>query len=199
MDLEARVRAAVEPHSAVRKVRLVGSRARGEPTPLSDWDFVVETDDVDTVAETLPQLVERLDPLVAQWDRLSEEHACYMLVLGDGVKVDFMLDRPPTVARPWEVRRETLAPLDGHFWDWILWLGGKQLRGRDELVRSMLSGLMFEHLLGPLGVAQPPESIAEAVASYRDARAGREREFDIEVPRRLERAVLPRLEAIGLA
>jgi hypothetical protein len=97
------------------------------------------------------------------------------------------------------VRPETLAELDGHFWDWILWLGGKQLRGRDELVRSMLSGVMFEHLLGPLGVARPPGAIAETVAAYREARATREAEFGSVVPRQLEQAVLPRLEAAGLA
>ena len=156
-------------------------------------------DDVDAAAEALPALVLPLDPLVAQWDRLSEECACHMLILRDGVKVDFMLDRPPQLEPPWEVRPDTLAALDGHFWDWILWLGGKQLRGRQELVRSMLGGLMFEHLLGPLGVSRPPESIAKAVAVYRQARAKREHELGVEVPRQLEEAVLARLRAAGLA
>ena len=28
---------------------------------------------------------------------------------------------------PWRLSAETLAPIDGHFWDWTLWLGGKAL------------------------------------------------------------------------
>ena len=199
MDLDARVRTLLEPHPAVRAVRLVGSRARGEPTSLSDWDFVVESDDADALADALPGLVGPLEPVVAQWDRLSEESACYMLLLLDGMKVDFIVDRPPLLEPPWEVRPETLTAIDAHFWDWILWLGGKQLRGRDELVASMVGGLMFEHLLEPLGVTRAPESIADAVAAYRDARAARERELGIDVPRRPEEAVLPRLQAAGLA
>jgi hypothetical protein len=199
VDLEATVRALIEPHPSVGGLRLVGSRAHGSPTVLSDWDFLVESDDVEAVTAALPTLVAPLEPLVAQWDRLSEESAYYMLILPEGVKVDFVLDRPPMLEPPWDVRPETLAPLDGHFWDWILWLGGKQLRGEDELVRSMLAGLMFEHLLGPLGVAEAPPSIGDAIERYRTARAARESEFGIEVPRRVEAAVLPRLEAAGLA
>ena len=57
---------------------------------------------------------------------------------------------------------------------------------------------MFEHLLSPLGVAQPPESIAEAVTAYREARGARERDLGAAVPRALEEAVLPRLESAGL-
>jgi hypothetical protein len=198
VDLEARVRALLAPHPAVRAVRLVGSRARGEPTPLSDWDFLVDSDDTETLVEALADLLAPLEPVAAQWDRLSEESACYMLLLAEGVKVDFVVDRPPFLEPPWEVRSDTLAGIDAHFWDWILWLGGKQRRGREDLVASMLGGLMFDHLLGPLGVSRRPESIAEAVAAYRKARATREQELGVEVPRRVEEAVLPRLAAAGL-
>jgi hypothetical protein len=179
-------------------VTLVGSRARGDPTPLSDWDFLLESDEVDALTTALPPLVAPLEPLVAQWDRLSEEGACYMLLLADGTKVDFVLERPPFLEPPWQVRADTLAALDGHFWDWILWLGAKQLRGDDALVRAMLGGLMFEHLLGPLGVHHRPVSLADAVERYRSARAEREVEFGVDVPRTIERAVLPRLEAAGI-
>jgi hypothetical protein len=195
VDLVARVRAAVASHPAVRDLQLVGSRARGDPTELSDWDFLIQTEDVDTVERSLPGLVRSLDPLVAQWDRLSEEATYYMLILPGGVKVDFVLSRPPRLEPPWEPRTETLAAIDAHFWDWILWLGGKQLRGELGLVDIMLRRLMFEHLLAPLGVERAPRSIGEAVELYRAARGARERDFGIAVPREVERAVLPRLEA----
>lgn len=39
---------------------------------LSDWDFVVSTSDFPAAAVQLPGLVEPLDPLVQQWDRLSD-------------------------------------------------------------------------------------------------------------------------------
>ena len=198
MDLEARVRSLLEPHPSIDGVQLGGSRARGDATPLSDWDVLVEGADPDAIVDALPGLVAPLEPVAAQWDRLSEESAYYMLLLGDGVKVDFVVDRPPMLEPPWEARADTLAALDAHFWDWILWLGGKQLRGEDELVRSMLAGLMFEHLLRPLGVASPPASIADAVESYCAARDARELELAVTVPRRVEEAVLPRLELAGL-
>jgi hypothetical protein len=193
VDLVARVRAAVGRHPAVREVELVGSRARGDPTGLSDWDFLLHTGDVDEVARALPSLVEPLTPLAAQWDRLSEEAMYYMLILPQGVKVDLVLRRRPQVEPPWEVRDDTLAAIDAHFWDWILWLGGKQLRGDRALVDFMLRKLMFDHLLGPLGASAPPATIAEAVDLYRAARGRREREFGITVPRELESTVLPRL------
>ena len=195
MDVAARVAEVVGSHPAVGRVRLVGSRASGRETTLSDWDFLVETTDVDAVSTALPDLAARLEPLVAQWDRLSEEASYYMLILGDGTKVDLVLDRPPVLEPPWEVSAETLAGIDAHFWDWILWLGGKQLGGREELVRGMLGGLMFEHLLGPLGVPRPPSSIGEAVRSYLQARERRERELGTRVARTVEDAVLPRLRA----
>jgi hypothetical protein len=193
VDLVARVRAAVGRSPAIREVELVGSRARGDPTELSDWDFLLQTDDVDGVAHALPSLVEPLEPLAAQWDRLSEEATYYMLILAGGVKVDFVLHRSPDVQPPWVVTPETLAAVDAHFWDWILWLGGKQLRGETKLVGFMLRELMFEHLLLPVGVERRPTSIAEAVELYQAARGERERELSVDVPRELENAVLPRL------
>ena len=199
MDVATVVPAALRRHDAVRSVSLVGSRAQGRVTELSDWDFLVESDDFERLRADLPRLVEPLAPLAAQWDRLSEEAACYMLLLQDGTKVDLLFDRPPVLEPPWERRADTLDGIDRHFWDWILWLGGKQLRGHDELVREMLGGLMFEHVLGPLGAARPPRSIGEAVALYREARAAAERELGVDVPREPEQAVLPRLRNAGLA
>jgi predicted nucleotidyltransferase len=154
VDPVALARAAVERHPAVSSVELVGSRARGYPTELSDWDFLIETEDVDAVAEALPALVADAAPLAAQWDRLSEEASYFMLVLNDGTKVDFILHRPPDLQPPWVVTREALARVDAHFWDWIVWLGGKRLRGNDKLVGVMLSQVMYEHLLAPIARRQ---------------------------------------------
>ena len=165
---------------------------------LSDWDFLVETDDFERVRADLSRLVEPLRPLAAQWDRLSEEAACYMLLLPDGTKVDLLFDRPPALEPPWQRRAETLDGIDRHFWDWILWLGGKQLGGRDALVRGHLSGLMYEHLLGPLGVGELPDTIANAVERYQHTRGERERALGVNVSRAAERAVLPRLREAGV-
>ena len=69
VDLVARVGALLESHPDVRRVRLAGSRARGEAHELSDWDFDVDTDDFESVARDLPVLVAPLAPVSAQWDR----------------------------------------------------------------------------------------------------------------------------------
>jgi predicted nucleotidyltransferase len=44
-------------HPVVGAVSLTGSRARGEATELSDWDFKIETRDFRAVAQALPELV----------------------------------------------------------------------------------------------------------------------------------------------
>ncbi|HEY4562487.1 MAG TPA: hypothetical protein VIJ36_05880, partial [Thermoanaerobaculia bacterium] len=80
------------------------------------------------------------------------------------VKVDFLfLDRPNPPAPPWRVSPETLPAIDDHFWDWILWLASKL--GRPGLVAEQLR-LMHSHLLGPLGLQQPPRTPADALAAY---------------------------------
>lgn len=193
MDPVPLVSQAVERHPAVKAVRLVGSRARDDATALSDWDFLVETDDVDAVASALPELVRAAEPLAAQWDGLSEEATYYMLVLQDGTKVDFVLERLPDRLPPWVVSRNTLPAIDAHFWDWILWLGGKQLRGDDELVHVMLTHVMYDHLLGPMGATEPPETISAAVDLYCGLRDRRESELGVAVDRQLEAAVCGRL------
>ena len=189
-DLVHSVRAALERHPNVRDVQLVGSRAAGTPVPLSDWDFVVRADDVDAVAWDLPDLVAELEPLAGQWDRLGPpEYSCYMLFLEGPVKVDLIVDIPHELEPPWRVAAETLEGIDRHFWDWTLWLASKRQRGKDDLVREQL-GLMGVHLLRPLGVAEVPGSIEEAIGAYRAARDRREAELGVTVPRRLEREIL---------
>jgi hypothetical protein len=184
------VRAALLPHPHVLSVELVGSRATGSPTRLSDWDFEVMTDAFDAVARELPALVAELEPLAQQWDRISE-YPCYMLMLIGPVKVDLIFPGEPYESLPpWRVSAETLDGLDRHFWDWILWLASKREKGQDELVRHELVK-MSEHLLRPLGVDRVPGSIEAALETYRFARDRRERELGVEVSRRLEREVLP--------
>ena len=196
-EIERRLSELLLAHEAVRSVRLVGSRAGGRATALSDVDLLVDAD----LAELEPDLaavVAPLEPLAAQWDRLSEEASYFMLMLLGGIKVDLVFDVPPTLEPPWQATAAALPAIDAHFWDWILWLGGKQLGGHDELVASMLGGIMFEHLLGPLGVSRPPRTIGEAVRAYLAARDAREAEFGVTVGRALQTAVLPRLRAAGV-
>jgi hypothetical protein len=191
-DLAASVRAALLSHPHVRDVELVGSRATGSSTPLSDWDFAVMTDGFDAVAPELPSIVAELDPLAQQWDRISE-YPCYMLMLRGPVKVDLIFPGEPYESLPpWTVTAETIDGIDRHFWDWILWLASKREKGEEELVRRELVK-MSEHLLRPLGADRVPGSIEATLESYRSARDKREREFGIEVSRRLEREVLPAL------
>jgi predicted nucleotidyltransferase len=194
VELGEAVVAAVSPHPAVRRIELVGSRAEGRATEWSDWDFAVETSDFDAVAAALPELLEPLEPLAQQWDRLSAEQ-CWMLILAGPLKVDLIFgDEPHAPEGPWEVRSDALAGIDDHFWDWMLWLRAKDRAGKSELVAAELEKL-FGHLLGPLGVARAPSSVAEALADYRRARDQAEARLGILVSRRLERAVAPALAA----
>ena len=192
MTLADRVRRAVGAHPAVTKIELVGSRAEGDATELSDWDFRLETDDFEGFARALPELVSELAPIARQWDRLSPEW-CFMLILPGPTKVDLIFpDHPHADEPPWEPSRDNLADVDAHFWDWMLWLHAKEARGKSELVASELEKLT-RHLLAPLGSQGVPSSIAEAVGRYKAARDRAERELRVHVPRELEEAVMPRL------
>jgi predicted nucleotidyltransferase len=186
-DLGRRILEVVGRHPLVTCIEPTGSRARGDPTPFSDWDFRVETDDFSALSEVLPLVVEPLHPLARQWDRLSARRT-YMLVLEGPRKVDFLFDVPNQKQPPWHVRAETLAPIDDHFWDWILWLASKEARKREDLVRHELEEL-FEHILRPMGVAHPPRDIATAVDRYRTARSTAERRHGVVVSLNLEREV----------
>lgn len=192
MGLAECVVASVSAHPAARSIRLAGSRAEGRATELSDWDFLVEANDFPALAEALPGLLSRLDPLVQQWDRLSAE-CCWMLILRGPTKVDLIFpDEPHTKEPPWEPNRENLGAIDAHFWDWMLWLGGKEAGGKAEIVRSEL-GKLSDHLLAPLGADGRPSSIGEAVSAYRAARERAEQGFGVTVRRDVETAVAPAL------
>lgn len=189
MNLAAAAPSLLKSHASVRSVQLVGSRAEGRATKASDWDFLVETEDFQAVARDLPRLVGALRPLGQQWDRLSERE-CYMLMLPGPVKVDLLFAVPHTQQGPWEITSGTLPGVDAHFWDWTLWLTSKQGRAPEELIGTELAK-MWEHILRPLGVEQPPRTITEATISYLVARDRWEQCLRLSVPRDLEQEVLP--------
>jgi len=180
----------VHPH--VVSVRLVGSRASGTATALSDWDFTVQVDEFPSVESALPSLVSELEPLAQQWDRLGPtDYRCYMLMLPGPAKVDLIFPGVPhRPAPPWQVDADTLPGIDAHFWDWVLWMAAKRSAGKDQLVGEQLSA-MSHHLLQPMGVREVPGSIEEAVSAYLTARERLEKRFDVRIPRRLEREVRP--------
>jgi hypothetical protein len=160
MELAERIIDLVSRQPAVRDIRLVGSRAEGRATARSDWDFRVESSDFATVAESLPTVFARLDPLAQQWDRLSP-HQCWMAILPGPVKVDLIFpDESHALEPPWRAGAENLSAIDAHFWDWTLWLSSKEAAGKDTVVTAELDKL-FGHLLAPLGVNRRPSSIAE--------------------------------------
>lgn len=171
-------------------MRLIGSRAEDRATELSDWDFAVKTRDFRALAGALPELLAPLSPLSEQWDRLSDRF-CWMLMLRGPTKVDLIfVDEAHLPEPPWELAAETLDGIDAHFWDWMLWLYAKGARGDTEVVPSELQKL-FVHLLSPLGVAEIPSSIGEAVGRYREARDAAERRFSRRVTRDLDQEVAP--------
>lgn len=109
-----------------------------------------------------------------------------MLMLPGPVKVDLIfVDEPHTDEPPWRPRRDNLAGIDAHFWDWMLWLRGKEVAGKADLVATHLQKV-FDHLLAPLGAERPPSSIREALVFYLDARTRAERRFGQRVSRDLE-------------
>src|SRR5881396_2574850 len=91
---------AVERHPAVQRVRLVGSRASGTATAVSDWDYAVETDDFQAVAKDIGSLTAPLRPRAQKWDRLSETW-CWMVVTRGPVKLDFIFGEPHRKEPPW--------------------------------------------------------------------------------------------------
>jgi hypothetical protein len=171
------------------RVQLTGSRASGRAIPQSDWDFQVTTATFPQVRQRLPGLITPLHPVAAQWDRLSTTW-CYMLILPGPVKIDLIFGWPHAPLAPWQVTAATLAGIDAHFWDWLLWLSAKQAAGKHNLVTAELAK-MHEHLLGPLGVATVPATPGQAITCYRAARDDWERQLRCQVSRTVEQAVSP--------
>jgi hypothetical protein len=197
-DIAAAVRTALLGHPHVIAVELVGSRARGTPSPLSDWDFTVEVSNFAGVTADMPALVAELEPLSQQWDRLGpDDYCCYMLMLAGPVKIDLIFPGVPHRPEPpWEVAPGTLDGIDQHFWDWVLWMAAKEQSGKRDLVQHELTK-MSEHMLKPMAVDRVPGSIHTATVEYLSARERLESSLGIHVSRRLELEVLPVLRAAG--
>ncbi|HEX5479286.1 MAG TPA: nucleotidyltransferase domain-containing protein [Dehalococcoidia bacterium] len=171
----------------VLSVELTGSRARGDPGPLSDWDFALVSNDASGVCRRLPSLLSPLKPIALVPDPLAR-HVVVAPILPGPVKVDLIFDEEHAPEPPWVPGGQNLISIDAHFWDWTLWLAGKQLKGNERLVQRELS-LMHQHLLAPLGVAAAPDSLGEAVLAYIERRTAWEMREGVVVPRELEDAV----------
>lgn len=188
LEVEAALRGVLEADPVVEGIEPVGSRSRGEAGPLSDWDLRVSIRDFPSLRGRLPRLVAPLEPLAAQWDRLSDEE-CYMLIVRGPMKIDLIFDEPHTHEPPWTVSAETLPGIDAHFWDWIWWLASKVRKGLDDYLTGELAKL-HAHLLGPLGADGPPRSLEEAVQVYVPQREGAEMRLGCRVTRDLGDEVL---------
>ncbi|KAB2348042.1 hypothetical protein [Actinomadura rudentiformis] len=194
MGIAEDIAGAVLAHPSVNEVKLIGSRARGHATELSDWDFHVTAEDFGEVAADLPGLVSPYDPIAAQWDPLGDFES-YLLIFSGPAKVDLIFpDVPRSSNPPWRVGPDTLAAVDAHFWDWSLWLVSKRRRGMTDRVRGELLK-MSRHLLEPLGIVAIPHSLEEAAARYVRERDRLERRYGIRLSRRLEEEVLPLVRA----
>ena len=114
-----------------------------------------------------------------------------MLILHGPIKVDLIFpDEPHEHEPPWVPRADNLEALDAHFWDWMLWLHGKEASGKRDLVTTELQKLS-DHLLHPLGVENVPSSIREAVRLYRTARDAVAERLGCAISRELEAEVAP--------
>jgi hypothetical protein len=185
-----RVPALLQSSPLVATVELCGSRALGTECRYSDWDFSVSTRDFAAFVPELPGLVRALDPLVEQWDRLSDE-SCYMLIVDGPTKVDLIFaEVPHEHDPPWVVDGSTLSGIDDHFWDWVLWLLSKVDAGNDALVAAQLM-TMHEHLLAPMGISEPTTSLREVVEQYISARDLWAERLGLVVDPSVEYEVLP--------
>ncbi len=186
-DLEQTVRALLEPHPSVRRIELSGSRARGDATRWSDWDFEVSIDDLDALAPRLPSLIAPLEPLAWLWDPLAND-ATFMFLLDGPTKVDLIFDQPARRQPPYDVRAENLRAIDVHFWDWTLWLTSKFAAGKHDLVSDELEKMSW-YILRPMGIEATPSDLVEAVDLYVAERTRKEQHFGVTVPRELGRQV----------
>jgi hypothetical protein len=150
MDIGAEVPRLLMQHPRVLAVRLAGSRAAGSAHDFSDWDFVVQADDFDSVASDLPNLVEPLRPIGQQWDPYAD-HACYMLMLTGAVKVDLIFpDQHRQWSSAWQPSVDTLEAIDHHLWDWIAYIEQKRTGGHPVQVATLLHD-MHTLMLKPMG------------------------------------------------
>jgi hypothetical protein len=102
---------------------------------------------------------------------------------------------------PWNsalrvIRRDTLAGVNSHFWDWILWIGSKKVRGNPDIVKKELDK-MYIHLLKPLGCDKVPDSVEEAVSDFTAAFQRKMRLLHTRVNPALRTEVVRGLQEMG--
>jgi predicted nucleotidyltransferase len=115
VDVAARVTEVLAPHPDVRRVELAGSRARGEVTALSDWDFHLDAHNGAQLARDLPDLVAPLAPLAGQWDRLTERATSpETSAAGSSRRARARLDARWRMAVPRRLGDEVAAALRSH-------------------------------------------------------------------------------------
>lgn len=195
MDIDSLIPELLMKHPAVSNVTLTGSRLRGDATEWSDWDFLVETADFEAVSKALPFLTESLDPLNQLWDPLSR-HKIYMIIIRGPVKIDFIFDHIQQPEPPWTASVNTIRLINSHFWDWILWLASKEVRGFQHGTRGEFQK-MYDYLLAPLGCLRIPNSVEEAVGDYLTAFEHHKSLFKVEVDQALEIEAINGLRMMG--
>jgi hypothetical protein len=120
-----------------------------------------------------------------------------MLIISGPTKLDLIFqDVAHRHEPPWVVDASTLAGIDDHFWDWMLWLTSKVDAGKDSLVDAELIK-MHDHLLAPMGVPTSRASLGEAVEEYVAARDTWAQRVGVTVDPRVEQEVRPIVEALG--
>lgn len=188
--------AAVRNLPGVEAVTLVGSRAMDTVNVLSDTDYAVRTRDFPATARALEALLATHPALAAQWDPFPGE-VTYMLLLPGARKVDFIFGGEPVATRgPWDPTIDPPAAIEAHFWDWLLWLGSKQLKGDHALVAAELAK-MHDRLLRPLGVRDAPASLDGALRAFERWRAG-EAAGRLRRRSKLREDILPELRSAGV-
>ncbi|HEX2956960.1 MAG TPA: hypothetical protein VHO70_09005 [Chitinispirillaceae bacterium] len=195
MDLTQAVPNSLKRHPAIKSVELAGSRKNNSATPWSDWDFTVETADFNIVSAALPGLTHNLERISYLWDPLYDRWI-FMMILKGPVKVDLIFDIPHQLDPPWPVNSDTLQDINSHFWDWIFWIGGKQVRGLQDMVNQELQK-MYSFLLTPLGVTARPNSVEEAVRLFLSTFHNQKFRFHQEIDPALETEVLKGLMLMG--
>ncbi len=146
----------------VANVQLVGSRKQGRAGPLSDWDLVVDTTDVEGTVNAIPRLLEPLKPIYQFLNPLPEEMWNYIIMLPGPVIVDLHFQQELQPEPPWRMAAENLQLIDTHFWDWVLYMARKSMKGEDGLVISELHKMHW-YLLSPMGVTDSPTIIKDAI------------------------------------
>ena len=156
------------------------------------------TSDFAAVARDLPALIAPLHPLGQQWEPLGH-FPVYQVLLPGPTKVEYLfLDHSQQAMPAREPGPATLDAINTHFWDWIWWIATKASIGRNDLVAEHLPQL-FDRLLRPIGVTEPPADIGAAIDAFISRRDELERDYGITVSRALEEEVRAGIRRLGLA